>query len=337
MTVSTGVEPSLRVSVAEVGDGPGLGEIGSAAAEAEGEEALVLGLIGSGVEDGELVGAGVEDPELRVFVVEEFGEGGQDLCSHLRLRSVFDEVDGAVLGGGLADDALVDVPAEVCLGGFEARAGDVHLMEDVVEVAGLCLRVRREGESCGGEEKRGGEAADGGHAGAPLVLDARSRLTLRRWHTPEAKAPILWLMKRPKARALGYLDANCNWQRQLAEDPGVVGDDLAVDVEDGLEVIDGDFAGDGFDDAEDGGAAIFVGGGSAHVVGADLVEEADAVAAAAGLFDEDFAGAERDGLDGLVSEVDVVRRDEHEGEDERHHDVVVEAAAFVGPEDVAAD
>ncbi len=63
----------------------------------------------------------------------------------------------------------------------------------------------------------------------------------------------------------------------LADDPGVVGDDFAVRVEDGFVALDGDGAGDGFDDAEDGGAAVFVGLGglrAAGLVGANLVEEA---------------------------------------------------------------
>ena len=45
---------------------------------------------------------------------------------------------------------------------------------------------------------------------------------------------------------------------------------------------------------------------------------------------------ERDGFDGLVFEVDEVRREEEEEKDERDHDVVVEAAALVGPPEVRA-
>jgi len=127
----------------------------------------------------------------------------------------------------------------------------------------------------------------------------------------------------------------------LAKDPGIVGDDLAVGVEDGLIVVEGDLAGDGLDHAQDGGAALEVGlvgvGCAAVVVGADLVDEAGATAAGTGLFDEDFRIAEGDGCDGLVAEVDEVGRDEEEDEDEGDHHVVVDAAALVGPEEVAAD
>ena len=102
----------------------------------------------------------------------------------------------------------------------------------------------------------------------------------------------------------------------LTQDPGVVGDDLALGVEDGFVALDGDFAGDGFDDAQDGGADLLVGGGGAHVFGADLVDEAAAGAFAAGLADEDFAGVEGDGLYRAVFEVEDVWRRKHEDEDE---------------------
>ena len=133
---------------AEVGDGPGFGEVGAAAAEAEGEEALIL----RGVDDGEVVGAGIEDLEDAVFVLEELGVGRQKLCAHLCLRAGFDEVDGAVLGGGLLDDTLVEIPLEVGLGGPEVCAGCIHLAEHFVEVAGLWLGggcALREDEGCG--------------------------------------------------------------------------------------------------------------------------------------------------------------------------------------------
>ena len=72
------------------------------------------------------------------------------------------------------------------------------------------------------------------------------------------------------------------------------------------------------------------------MVGADLVDEAGAAADAARLFDQHLAGAQGDGGDGLVAEVDEARPEEEEGEDQRDHDVVVDAAAVVGPEEVAA-
>src|ERR1700722_12033645 len=92
----------------------------------------------------------------------------------------------------------------------------------------------------------------------------------------------------------------------LAEDPGVVGDDGVLGVVDGLVALEGDLAGDGFDDAEDGGAGLGGGGGATSVVGSALVEEAAAAAGDASLFDEVLAGVEGDGFDGAVLEVDEV-------------------------------
>jgi hypothetical protein len=132
----------------------------------------------------------------------------------------------------------------------------------------------------------------------------------------------------------------------LAEDPGAVGYGGAFGVEDGFVAFEGDLAGYGFDGFEDAGAdavvvvegLAFAGGGAGDLFGAHLVEEAaGAVGAGAGLFDEDLGGVEGDGGDGLVFEVDEVGADEEEDEDEGDHDVVVEAAAFIGPEDVAAE
>ena len=65
--------------------------------------------------------------------------------------------------------------------------------------------------------------------------------------------------------------------RRLAEDPGVVGGDAAGGIANGLVALDGDLAGDGFDDAEDGGVQLVVGLCVAEVFGADLVEEAPAM------------------------------------------------------------
>ena len=81
-----------------------------------------------------------------------------------------------------------------------------------------------------------------------------------------------------------------------------------------------------------------VGGGVAEVFGADLVREEDVAVGSLGVaLDEDFAGVQRDGGDGLVLEVDEVRADEDEDQDGGDHDVVLNAAALVGPEDVAVD
>ncbi len=123
----------------------------------------------------------------------------------------------------------------------------------------------------------------------------------------------------------------------LAEDGGVVGDDASGGVADGGVVFESDVARDGLDDAEDGVADVGGGGGAVEVFGADLVDEAGLVAGDVLGFDEDFAGAERDGRDGAVFEVDEAGGDEDEGQDEGDHDVVVEAAAFVLPEDVVAE
>ena len=47
----------------------------------------------------------------------------------------------------------------------------------------------------------------------------------------------------------------------LTEDPDVVGDGMAARIFDGLVAVQGDFAGDGFDDAEEGGLEFGVGVG----------------------------------------------------------------------------
>ena len=120
-----------------------------------------------------------------------------------------------------------------------------------------------------------------------------------------------------------------------SEYPGVVGDYLALGVVDGFVVLDRDLAGDRFHHAENRGAAFRIGCRVAHVFGANLIDEAAASAGGAGLPHQDFAGVQGYGLDRFVFVVDDVRRDEHEEKDRRHHDVVLDAAAFVGPEDVA--
>ena len=132
---------------AEVGDGPGFGQLAAAAAEAEGEEALSLCLIISGLHDGEVVRAGVEELQDAIFVLDEFGRGRFEPRTHLQCGAFFDEVDAAGLRGRLLDDSLVDVPAEVGLGGFELRACYVHLVQDGVQVCRLGLS----------------EGGDGGH------------------------------------------------------------------------------------------------------------------------------------------------------------------------------
>src|SRR5579871_1134613 len=58
---------------AQVGDGPGFGEVGAAASEAEGEEAFSLSLVIFGRDEGEVVGAGIVDSEEAVAVLEEAG------------------------------------------------------------------------------------------------------------------------------------------------------------------------------------------------------------------------------------------------------------------------
>src|SRR6185312_2703259 len=100
----------------------------------------------------------------------------------------------------------------------------------------------------------------------------------------------------------------------------------------------GDGAGDGLDHAEGGGSALVfsLGGfGAAGQVNADLVDELSAVSDLAGALDQDLGGAECDGLDGTVLEVNETRRDEEEEKDSRDHHVVVEASAFVAPPEVA--
>ncbi len=53
------------------------------------------------------------------------------------------------------------------------------------------------------------------------------------------------------------------------------------------------------------------------------------------MLNEHFAAAQRDLGHGTVLEVDEPRRDEDEQQDQRDHDVVVHAAALVGPEEIA--
>ncbi len=110
---------------------------------------------------------------------------------------------------------------------------------------------------------------------------------------------------------------------------------MALGVADWLVALQGDFAGDGLDDAEDGGLALGVGGGVTHVVGTNLIEETGARAVGSCFLDEDFAGTEGYGFDGAVLEVDDAWGEEEEEQDKRHHNVVVEAAALVGPVEVA--
>ncbi len=101
---------------AEVGDGPGFGQVGAAASEAEGQEAIGLGLVIFGGDDGEVVGAGIVDAEEAVAVLDEAGRWGEELGSHYGLTLLSFDEDAAGLGGGLADDALVEVLAHVGFG-----------------------------------------------------------------------------------------------------------------------------------------------------------------------------------------------------------------------------
>src|ERR1700757_1659955 len=101
----------------------------------------------------------------------------------------------------------------------------------------------------------------------------------------------------------------------LAGNPGVVGDDAALGIADRLVALEGDFAGDGLDDTDNGGAeGSVVSGGFLgcllDVVGADLVDEAAGAVCGAGLFDEDLGGVEGNGLHGAVLEVDEARPEE---------------------------
>src|ERR1019366_1919155 len=135
------------------------------------------------------------------------------------------------------------------------------------------------------------------------------------------------------------LDAKTVLPDASADDPRVVSDHFAAGVEDGFAMLDGDLAGDGFNDAKDGGTALALGLRglrTAGHVGADLVNESGVAVRLPGFLDQDLAGVERDGLDGAVVEVDDVGRDEEEDQDQRHHHVVVKAAAFIGPEEIAA-
>ncbi len=69
---------------------------------------------------------------------------------------------------------------------------------------------------------------------------------------------------------------------------------MALGVDDGGVLLDGDVAGDGFDYVEDRVAEFGVGLGAVEVVDADLVDELWLSAGAARGFDEDFAVLQRD-------------------------------------------
>ena len=147
------------------------------------------------------------------------------------------------------------------------------------------------------------------------------------------RAGLGWLAEGAKGESTTAREATA---QTLAEDVDVVGDDAFVIIEDGRDAVDSDGAGDGLDAGEgvgfEGGFVVV-----AEVVGAELAEQACAAVLVADLLDEDLAGA--GGLLGLraVLVVDEERRAEDEDEDEGDHDVVVKAAALVGPEDVAVE
>ena len=144
----------------------------AAGAEAEGKEALVLGLIAACVEDGEVVGERFVHLKGAVAVVDEAGgaDGGGVVragvtiyCggAHAHQHGValaLGKIDGAALGAGVLDDALEHVDAEVGGGGLEAGAGDVELVQDGVDRGGL-LRGGGHGEN-GGQTKGGREALE---------------------------------------------------------------------------------------------------------------------------------------------------------------------------------
>src|ERR1700678_2283185 len=121
---------------------------------------------------------------------------------------------------------VVEVPAEVRLGGLELCAGGVHFAKDFVKMAGLLLRVQRgsrQHQDHRGEKKRQGETAIFNHTSC---------------------APIGWM------RFVAMM---------LAKNPGVVCDEVVLGVVDGLVLLDRDLAGDGFDDAKDSSADLGVG------------------------------------------------------------------------------
>ncbi len=142
-----------------VSDGPCLGEGLAAAAEAEGEEAFVLGLVVAGFEDVDGVGAGGVDLEEVAVEGDDLGGGLGGLAVAAEVEEEGAEgdagfagaldVDGAGFDVVGADDAGVVVVGDVGLGAVEGLAGGVHLLEDGVEGR---LRLGGGGE---GEEEEG--------------------------------------------------------------------------------------------------------------------------------------------------------------------------------------
>ena len=140
-------------------------------------------------------------------------------------------------------------------------------------------------------------------------------------------------IRRNPAREIWHFTANLV---NLAANGGGVGDDAAVGVGDWLNGFNLGGAGDGLDGAFDLAVEVCGGLGGFEIVGADFVDEAAVWTVAAGVADEHLAGALGDLGDGTIAKVDEMGRNEEEKQDERDHDVVVEAATLVGPEKVVA-
>jgi hypothetical protein len=138
-----------------VGDGPCLGEGLAAAAEAEGEEAFVFGLVVAGFEDVDGVGTGGVDLEEVAVEGDDFGGGFGGFAVGAEVEEEGAEGDAGFAGAldedgaGFdvvgADDAGVVVVGDVGLGAVEGLAGCVHLFEDGVK-GGLRVGGGGEGE-----------------------------------------------------------------------------------------------------------------------------------------------------------------------------------------------
>src|SRR5215472_12391995 len=113
--------------------------------------------------------------------------------------------------------------------------------------------------------------------------------------------------------------------------PDFVSENATGVIADRLHPGDVHFAGDGLDDFQQLRAhrvVLLSGDGLAF----DLVNE---TALAVGI--NGYSGGDRGVLDRSVLEVDPVRGEENENQDERDHYVVLDGAALVRPEDVAAN
>src|SRR6266404_6936059 len=102
-------------------------------------------------------------------------------------------------------------------------------------------------------------------------------------------------------------------------------------VFDGLVPGDADRSGDGFDDPLQLPANISTVSGI-HFRGLDLIDE---LALLAG--NDNDAGKMRIALDRFVLKVDEARRNKNKEENQRDHDVIVQAAPLIRPKNVSAD